>query len=329
MKALVTGGGGFLGQAIVRLLLERDIEVVSISRSFHESLAELGVEQFCIDLADIEANHPAFAGCEWVFHVAAKAGVWGSYAAYYSANVTATQNVIKACRAHGIRKLIYTSSPSVVFDGNSIEGADESLPYPEHYDAPYPATKAIAEQEIVRANDANLATVALRPHLIWGPGDNHLVPRIIERGRTGQLRIIGSGDNLVDCIYIDNAAAAHICAAEKLAPGAGTSGKTYFISQGDPRPLWDIVNAILVCADIPEVKRHIPTRVAYAAGWILEKLYASLQIEAEPRITRFVARELTTAHWFDISAAQRDLGYEPRISIEQGMENLRAYLQNN
>ncbi|MCA1796301.1 MAG: NAD-dependent epimerase/dehydratase family protein [Geobacteraceae bacterium] len=298
MKALVTGGGGFLGQAIVRLLLERDIEVVSISRSFHESLAELGVEQFCIDLADIEANHPAFAGCEWVFHVAAKAGVWGSYAAYYSANVTATQNVIKACRAHGIRKLIYTSSPSVVFDGNSIEGADESLPYPEHYDAPYPATKAIAEQEIVRANDANLATVALRPHLIWGPGDNHLVPRIIERGRTGP-------------------------------PGAGTSGRTYFISQGDPRPLWDIVNAILVCADIPEVKRHIPTRVAYAAGWILEKLYASLQIEAEPRITRFVARELTTAHWFDISAAQRDLGYEPRISIEQGMENLRAYLQNN
>lgn len=303
--------------------------MVSVSRSQHQNLAARGVQQFCEDLADIEPDHPAFAGCDWVFHVAAKAGVWGSYDDYYKANVTATQNVISACRAHGIRKLIYTSSPSVVFDGNSIEGADESLPYPEHYDAPYPATKAIAEQEVLRANDKELATVALRPHLIWGPGDNHLVPRIIERGRKGQLRIIGSGDNLVDCIYIDNAAAAHMCAAAKLAPDSDISGKAYFISQGDPRPLWEIVNAILTCADEKKVKRHIPASIAYAAGWMLEKIYATFNIEDEPRITRFVARELATSHWFNISAARRDLGYEPRISIEEGLEKLRIYLHKN
>ncbi|MGM0416739.1 MAG: NAD-dependent epimerase/dehydratase family protein [Thermodesulfobacteriota bacterium] len=329
MKALVTGGGGFLGLAIVDLLLESNIEVVSVSRSRHESLTARGVEQYCVDLADMEPDHPAFAGCEWVYHVAAKAGVWGEYTDFYRANVTATHNVINGCREHGIRKLIYTSSPSVVFDGNSIEGGDESLPYPAHFDASYPATKAIAEQDVLRANDAGLATVALRPHLIWGPGDNHLVPRIIERGRKGQLRIIGRGDNLVDCVYIDNAATAHICAAEKLAPGSDISGKAYFISQGDPRPLWEIVNAILACADVKEVKRHIPAPMAYAAGWMLEKIYTGLKIETEPRITRFVARELATAHWFDISAAQRDLGYSPHISIEEGMENLRIYLQNN
>jgi len=329
MKALVTGGGGFLGLAVVDQLLENNIEVVSVSRSRHESLTTRGVGQFCADLADIEPDHPAFAGCEWVFHVAAKAGVWGDYNDFYRANVTATHNVINACREQDIRKLIYTSSPSVVFDGNSIEGGDESLPYPARFDAPYPATKAIAEQEVLRANDAELATVALRPHLIWGPGDNHLVPRIIERGRKGELRIIGRGDNLVDCVYIDNAAAAHLCAAEKLAPGCEIGGKAYFISQGDPRPLWEIVNAILACGDVKEVKRRIPAPMAYAAGWMLEKIYAGRKIETEPRITRFVARELATAHWFDISAAQRDLGYVPRISIEEGMEILRAYLRNN
>lgn len=326
MRALVTGGGGFLGLAIVKCLLKKNIDVVSVSRSQHEKLSELGVEQFCVDLADLQPDHPAFNGCDHVFHVAAKAGVWGEYADYFRANVTATRNVISACRNNGIQKLIYTSSPSVVFDSNSIEGGDESLPYPATYKAHYPATKATAEQDILQANDASLATVALRPHLIWGPGDNHLVPRIIQRGRNGQLRKIGTGDNLVDCVYIDNAADAHILAAQRLTPGSPISGKAYFISQGDPRPLWDIVNAILACADVTQVRRHISARNAYAAGWVLEKIYTAFNIKAEPHITRFVARELSTSHWFDISAAQQDLGYNPRISIEEGLENLRAHL---
>jgi nucleoside-diphosphate-sugar epimerase len=264
-----------------------------------------------------------------VFHVAAKAGVWGDYADYHRANVVATQNVIQACRQHGIGKLIFTSSPSVVFDGTSIEGGDETLPYPQSFKAPYPATKARAEQHVLAATDSNLATVSLRPHLIWGPGDNHLVPRIIERGRNGQLRIIGKGTNLVDTVYIDNAAEAHILAAERLAPDSDISGRAYFISQGDPRPLWDIVNAILACADIPPVTGSIPANLAYAAGWMLEKAYTLFNINGEPRITRFVARELATSHWFEITAAQQDLAYRPRISIEEGLKKLRAHLQEN
>ncbi|MFA5701341.1 MAG: NAD-dependent epimerase/dehydratase family protein [Desulfuromonas sp.] len=327
MKALVTGGGGFLGKAIVERLLHRNIEVVSVSRSHHAHLAALGVEQFGADLAAMAPEHPAFAGCTMVFHVAAKAGVWGAYAEYYRANVLGTANVIAACRHHGIDKLVYTSSPSVVFDGEPLEGADESLPYPQHFDAPYPETKAIAEQQVLAANDSTLATVALRPHLIWGPGDNHLVPRILERGRKRQLRRIGRQNNLVDCVYIDNAADAHILAAEKLIAGADIGGRAYFISQGDPRPLWDIVNAILACVDVPPIERHIPVRAAYAIGWLLEKIYTITGSHAEPRITRFVARELSCAHWFDISAAQRDLGYQPRISMEQGLKMLRESLR--
>ena len=329
MKALVTGGGGFLGYAIVTALLRDDFEVVSLSRSNHASLETMGVQQFNADLAEIQADHPAFSGCDLVFHVAAKAGVWGDYADYHRANVIATANVIAACRQHNIHKLIYTSSPSVVFGGASIEGGDESLPYPDHFSAPYPATKALAEQLILAANDSTLATVALRPHLIWGPGDNHLVPRILERGRKGQLRRIGTENNLVDCIYIDNAAKAHLLAAAKLAPGSDISGNAYFISQDDPRPLWDIVNAILDAADLPAVEKQIPARVAYFAGWLLEKTYSLLHLHTEPRLTRFVAHELATAHWFDISAAKRDLGYKPEISIEVGLKKLREFLEKN
>lgn len=329
MKALVTGGGGFLGKAIVERLLHRNIEVVSVSRSHHAHLADLGVEQACVDLADMPPDHPAFAGCDIVFHVAAKAGVWGAYTEYYRANVLGTTNVIAACRHHGIDKLVYTSSPSVVFGTEPIEGGDETLPYPQHFDAPYPETKAIAEQQVLAANDSSLTTVALRPHLIWGPGDNHLVPRIIERGRKRQLRRIGRQDNLVDCVYIDNAADAHVLAGEKLGSGADIGGRTYFISQGDPLPLWDMVNAILACADVAPIERHIPTKAAYAIGWLLEKIYTISGIRTEPRITPFVARELSCAHWFDISAAQRDLGYQPHISIEQGLKKLREHLRKN
>ncbi|MBN2644700.1 MAG: NAD-dependent epimerase/dehydratase family protein [Desulfuromonadaceae bacterium] len=325
-RVLVTGGGGFLGLALTRKLVEQGLTVVSLSRSRYPALDELGVEQISADLADSEAIKKAFSGCDLVFHVAAKAGVWGDEAAYERANVTGSENVIAACRHHGITRLVYTSSPSVVFNGRSMEGVNESVPYPDHFHAPYPRTKALAEQKILAANNSSLATVALRPHLIWGPGDNHLVPRILERGRAGQLRRIGRHDHCVDTIYIDNAVDAHLLAAQRLALGAPCAGKAYFISQDDPRPLWDIVNAILAAGNVPPVTRSIPAAVAYAAGTILEIAYRVLNKQQEPRMTRFLARELTTAHWFDISAAKRDLGYAPRISIEEGMERLRQWL---
>ncbi|MCL2760645.1 MAG: NAD-dependent epimerase/dehydratase family protein [Desulfuromonadales bacterium] len=329
MKALVTGGGGFLGKAIVRKLLDAGHEVTSISRNIYPELTALGVPQYNGDIANFDAVLKAAEDCDIVFHVAAKAGIWGRYKDYYSANVKGTENIISVCRTLSIDKLVYTSSPSVVFDGKDIENGNESLPYPEKYEAYYPKTKAIAEQMVLDANDPELATVALRPHLIWGPGDNHLVPRIIAKGKAGKLKQIGNHPCLVDTVYIDNAAAAHIEAAEKLEPGSVIAGKAYFISNGEPLPLWDTVNKILAAADIAPVKGRISTNAAVAAGFLCETIWKLLSLSGEPPITRFVAREMSTAHWFDLSAAKRDFGYNPEISIDEGLKRLREYLTRN
>ncbi len=326
MKALVTGGGGFLGKAIVRQLLARGDQVRSFSRQHHPSLESLGVEHRCGALDDADMVRKAASGCDIVFHVAAKAGVWGPYEEFYRANVLGTQHIIDACRANGIRRLVYTSSPSVVFDGRDMEGVDESVPYPEHFEAFYPQTKAEAEQRVLRANGSDLATVALRPHLIWGPEDNHLVPRILDRGRKGALRRIGKRDCLVDTIYIDNAALGHLQAADRLEVGSAVAGKAYFLSQGEPLPVWEVVNRILAADGIPPVTRTISPRMAYAVGCILERLYTWFPLQGEPRMTRFVARELSTAHWFDLTAARRDFGYAPAVSFSEGIERLRAWL---
>jgi nucleoside-diphosphate-sugar epimerase len=328
MIALVTGGGGFLGYAIVKLLRQQGVEVHTLCRNSYPKLTTIGALQHQGDLSNYTAVVQAATGCDVVFHVAAKAGIWGDYADYYSANVIGTDNVIKACRQLGIKKLIYTSSPSVVFNGQSMAGLNESLPYPQHYETAYPATKAIAEQHIIAANNGDLATVSLRPHLIWGPDDNQLTPRIIERGRAGKLRRIGKQDHKVDCIYVDNAAHAHILAAEKLTLHGTIAGKCYVISQDDPRYLWDIVNAILATADIAPVSKTVPFSLAYTIGWLLEKYYSYAKKTSEPPMTRFLARELSTAHWFDISRAKNELGYYPPITIEEGMELLRLWLKN-
>lgn len=329
MNALVTGGGGFLGSAIVHMLLARGDRVRSLSRSRYPELDALGVEQVQADLDDAQAVLRAAAGCDVVFHVAAKAGVWGAYEEFYRANVTGTVNVLAACRAQGIRKLVHTSSPSVVFDGRDMQGVNESVPYPTHFESFYPQTKAEAEQLVLAANGPELATVALRPHLIWGPGDNHLVPRILARGRAGQLRRLGSRPCMIDTTYIDNAAQAHILAADALAIGATPAGKAYFVADGDPRPLWEVVNAILAAADLPPVTRTIPVSLAYAAGWTLEHLYRLLHLSGEPRMTRFVARELATNHWFDLSASRRDFGYVPQVSFDEGLKRLRQWLASH
>src|SRR5262249_32180190 len=281
-------------------------------------LDALGVEQFRADLADTTAVKRAVKGCDIVFHVAAKAGIWGAYDDFHRCNVIGTQNIVAACRAHGVPRLVFTSSPSVVCDGRDMEGVDESVPYPQHYEAAYPATKAEAEGHVLAASSPMLATVSLRPHLIWGPGDNHLVPRIIARGRSGRLRRIGKRNPLVDSTYIDNAADAHLLAADRLAPGSSIAGRAYFLSQSEPWPVWDLVNRILQAAGVPPVTRTVPAGVAQLAGFFLETAYRGLRIASEPPMTRFLARELSTAHWFNITAARRDLGYAPRISMEEG-----------
>ena len=326
MKALVTGGGGFLGSVIVRMLRERGDEVVSFSRTDHPLLAPLGVTQLRGDLADHKAVTAAAQGCDIVFHVAAKAGIWGPYAGYHAANVTGTESVLAACRAHGIRRLVATGSPSVVFDGSDIEGGDESLPYPRHFGAHYPLTKMLAERLVLQANSPELATVSLRPHLIWGPGDNHLLPRIIDKARSGRLKRIGQRPCTVDTVYVDNAARAHLLAAELLAPDSVIAGKAYFITNGEPLPLWELVNRMLAAAGMAPVTATVSTGTAKAVALLYEFLWQLCRLPGEPPLTRFVVNELSTDHWFDIGAARRELGYEPEISIEEGLRRLQEWL---
>ncbi|MBW2564336.1 MAG: NAD-dependent epimerase/dehydratase family protein [Deltaproteobacteria bacterium] len=323
---LVTGGGGFLGKAIVRRLVESGENVRSFSRRFYPELKSMGVDQIQGDIGDNSEVIKACNGIQTVFHVAAKPGVWGNYKDYYKTNVSGTKNVIEACNNHHISKLVYTSSPSVVFNGMDMEGVDESVPYPDHFHAHYPKTKAIAEQLVVSASTDKLRTIILRPHLIWGPEENNFVPRII--AKAGWLKIVGNGRNLVDTVYIDNAADAHILAAENLDKNPDISGNVYFISQDEPVLLWGLINAILKAAGLEPVKGSIPKQMAWLLGTAFEFLYKVLHIKKEPPMTRFVAEELATSHWFDISAARRDLGYSPRVSTEEGLRLLENWLKN-
>lgn len=321
---LVTGGGGFLGGAIVRRLVARGDKVISFSRGFYHDLDTLGVKQIQGNISDKTAVEKACRGVDLVFHVAAKPGVWGHYSDYYSTNVTGTQNVISGCIRHQVSRLVYTSSPSVIFDGTDMEGVDESTPYPDTYCAHYPETKAIAETCVRNATGDNLMTVILRPHLIWGPRDTHLAPRIIARAK--RLVRVGNGRNLVDTIYIDNAAEAHILAADMLRKNPELSGNVYFISQDEPMPAWAMINAILKAAGLDPVKRSIPRQAAWVIGAIFEIIYRTFDIDGEPQMTRFLADELASAHWFNISAAKRDLGYFPRVSTQEGLRHLEGWL---
>ncbi len=325
MRALVTGGGGFLGGAILRRLLEQGHEVVSLARGDYPELRDLGAETVRVDLADSHRVVEAATGCDVVFHVAAKAGVWGREKDFYKANVKGTSSVLGACKTHGIPKLVYTSTPSVIHAGGDIEGADNTLPYPSHFEAPYPATKAIAEKAVLAANGPDLATVAIRPHLIWGPGDTNLGPKILARSKAGRLRLVRAAGKKVDACYIDNAVDAHLLAAERLAPDAACAGKAYFVTNDEPLPAADIINGILQAAGEPPCERYLPAGVAYAAGWLMEWVWKLLPLEGEPPMTRFLAKQLATSHFYDLAATREDLGYEPRVSTAEGLERLAAW----
>ena len=329
----VTGAGGFLGQALCKLLRSADIKVTGFARGDYPELSQLGVTMIKGDISDFDGIKAAMNTCDLVFHVAAKAGVWGSEADYVKANVDGTINVINACRELAISKLVYTSTPSVTFAGVDETGNDEAQPYADKFLNYYAKTKAQAEQLVLaaahkRSEKSNLLkTVALRPHLIWGPKDPHLVPRVLARAKAGKLKLVGQQDKLVDTIYIDNAAYAHILAAIALSDNdSRCNGKAYYISNDEPITMAAMLNKILNSANLPAVNKRVPSAVAYFVGATLECLYKLLNKKQEPIMTRFVARQLSTSHYFNISAAKKDFAYHPLVTIDQGMKRLKRSL---
>ena len=324
MHALVTGGGGFLGMYIVEQLLDAGHQVRVFCRGSYDALKRLNVDVVRGDVRDGDSVALACDSVETVFHVAAIPGVWGEWETYQSINTQGTVNVINACRKHHVRRLVYTSSPSVVYDGRDHLNADSSLPYPDTWMCHYPRSKALAEQAVLKASDDQLRTVSLRPHLIWGPRDNHLIPRLLQRARSGRLRRVGDGDNLVSVSYVENTAAAHLQAADSLQQSNAVSGQAYFINEPNPVNLWDWINALLALADLPPVRKTVSANAAWNVGAALEMLWKVLP--GEPPMTRFVAAQLSGSHTYSIEAAQRDFGYSPHVSMETGMQRLREWL---
>jgi len=328
MKAryAVIGGGGFVGGAIVRKLREQGHDVASIARGAYPELDALGVDSHRADIsADPSTWGHLLKGCSGVFHTAAKVDMWGRHGDFFKANVIGTRNVIEACRRAGIQRLVFTSSPSVVHDGRDLCGIDESYPYPRRFHAFYPMTKAQAEQEVRAADTAgSLRTVALRPHLIWGPKDSHLVPTIVERARKGRLRRIGSGENLVDLTFIDDCVSAHLCAMRTLETSPERAGgKAYFISQGEPVRLWAWIDDVLRAHGMRPVSSSVPKGVALSLAWAMEGIAAGLLragVQVKPLLTRFLVSEMSTSHYFSIQNAKRDLGFVPSCSIAEALE---------
>jgi nucleoside-diphosphate-sugar epimerase len=329
VKALVTGAGGFLGQYIVEQLVARGDEVRAFGRGTYPQLERLGVESIQADIRNAEAVAAACRGVDVVFHSAAVAGIWGPWDHYYGINTLGTSHVLAGCRQHGIRRLVFTSSPSVTFDGRDQNGVDESVGYAHRWLCHYPHTKALAEQLVLAANGSDgLLTCALRPHLIWGPRDTHLIPRLLDRARKGKLVRVGAGTNLIDAVFVENAAQAHLLAADRLQEHSPVAGRAYFITNGEPVNCWDWINQLLELADLQPARRAISFRAAWRVGHLLELMWRVVGKQSEPRMTRFLAAQLALSHYFDISAARRDLDYRPAISMSDGMNRLRtSFLQ--
>jgi nucleoside-diphosphate-sugar epimerase len=285
------------------------------------------------DLRDPVTARAACHGVDAVIHTAAKAGVWGPWEDYYAINTAATEHLLAGCREARVGVFVFSSSPSVTFDGADQRAIDETVPYPRHWLCAYPQTKALAEQAVLAAHiPGTLHTASLRPHLIWGEDDPHLFPRLVARARQGRLRIVGDGNNRIDTVHVVNAATAHLNALDRLASGdqhapPAAGGRAYFITQDDPVACWEWIATILEIAGVKPPTKRIGFRAAWRLGATLEQLYRLTGRRQEPPMTRFVAAQLAKDHYFDITAAKSLLGYRPAISNAEGLARLRQSWQ--
>jgi nucleoside-diphosphate-sugar epimerase len=314
---------------IVEQLIARGDGVRVFCRQHYPRLDEIGAEWFAGDVRDAVAVEKACDGIDVVYHTAALPGIWGPWKRFYGVNTLGTLNVIEGCRRNRVPKLIFTSSPSVVYDLRPHENIDESYPYPDpsQFLCHYPHSKMLAEKAVLEANRDGLSTTALRPHLIWGTRDNHLIPRLLRRAKAGRLVRVGDGTNLVSMTYVENAAVAHLQAEVVLGPGSANAGKAYFINEPQPVNLWDWVDDLLGLAGLPSVTKHISASAAWRAGAILERIYRGLFLPGEPPMTRFLASQLSSSHYYNIAAAKRDFGYSPLLSTEEGTWRLGPELK--
>lgn len=325
MRALVTGGQGFLGSRLARALRAEGHAVRVLIRRPAPEWAAQGIETMVGDLRDAAAVADACRDRDAVFHAAALVALWGPWKEFYDINVVGTEHVLAGCRRAGVTRLIYTSTPSVVFGNSDQRGVDETTPYPAHHLSPYAASKAEAERRVLAAHGRDgLRAVALRPHLVWGPGDPHIVRQLLARARRGRMFLVGDGRNRVDVTYIDNAVDAHLQADAALAKGSA-GGRAFFISQGEPIAIGDFMRAVTAAAGLSPRFVKIPYPVAWLVGWAMEA-WTSRKPAGIPLLTRFLAAELAKSHYYDIGAARRDLGYAPAVSTEEGLRRLAASL---
>jgi len=310
-------------------MLRQGRSVRCYSRREIPALTAAGAEVILGELDDTVALKAACAGVGTVFHVAGRVGVWGPSAEFFKVNVEGTRSVVAACKAAGVPHFVYTSSPSVVFNGAHLTGVDESEPLCTDAPCAYPTSKAAAERVVTASNSDKLRTVSLRPHLVWGPGDRNVVPRCLALAKAGRLRIVGKGNNRVDLTHIENVVDAHLLAeAALMQPDPAAAGRAYFITNDDPVLLWDFINELCEAAGVSPVRKHISLGAAYAVGAVLEFAWTLLRRKNDPPMTRFVAKELATDHFFSIEAARCDLGYQPRVTMAEGIRELAPILRS-
>lgn len=310
-------------------LLDRGDTVVLLQRR----PAEIDVEQVLGDVRDPDAVGRAVAGCDAVVHAAAKVGVTGHWDDYRSINIDGTTRVVDAAGRAGVGSIVHVSTPSVAHAGSSVVGATAEPPVTGRsvsgrVGAFYAESKAIAEPIALAAASASTGVVAIRPHLVWGPGDTQLVGRIVERARTGRLALVGGGAALIDTTFIDNAASAIVAALDAATPGAPCSGRAYVIANGEPRPVRELVEAIVRSAGIDAQPRRVPLRLAAAVGSLTERVWSLRHTDEEPPLTRFLAEQLGTAHWFDPRPARDDLGWTPTVTLDEGFAALAGWFAN-
>lgn len=329
MKALVTGGGGFLGRSIVAQLIARGDQVTVLARGRYPEVEALGATGVQWDLTVGDGLAERVRGHDVVFHVASFVGPWGTRDRFMAVNVSGTDHLLAACREAGVQRFVYTSSPSATFGPEPADpGTEATCPYPAEFGSHYSESKALAEQAVLAANGPELATTSLRPHLIYGPGEPHMLPRILERQRQGRLKRIGDGLNKVSLTYVDNAAGAHLQACDTLRPGSPNAGKAYFINDPKPVVLWEWIDQVLVGVGAGKVKGAVSLRLAAGVGRVLEWVWRTFKVSGEPPMTRFGALGLGTTHWYRCSAAEQDFGFRCAVSGDEGLAKTIAGFQS-